>query len=78
MTGTTSSTNGRPRPAPPRIDETKVSQALKDLFAGWRIALKEPFRGITATGEIERGLFPLRKTGVTVQPLIDAASVFLD
>lgn len=77
MTSTTSSASARPRPAPPRIDETKVSQALRDLFAGWHVALKEPFRGITATGEIEHGLFPLRKSGVTVQPLIDAASVFL-
>jgi len=69
--------NSRPRRAPPRIDETKVSQALQDLFAGWRRSLKEPFKGLTANGEIERGLFPLRKTGVSVQPMIDAARAFL-
>lgn len=67
----------RARRAPPRIDETKVSQALQDLFAGWRAALKEPFKGLTANGEIERGLFPLRKTGAPVQPIIDAAKTFL-
>src|SRR5262249_14453822 len=70
--------NTRPRRAPPRIDETKVSQALQNLFAGWRLSLKEPFRGLTANGEIERGLFPLRKTGASIQPMIDAACAFLN
>jgi hypothetical protein len=69
--------NPRPRRAPPRIDETKVSPALQDLFADWRRLLAEPFKGLTASGEIERGLFPVRKTGVPVQPLIDAANAFL-
>ena len=64
--------NVRQRRAPPRIDETKVSQALQDLFAGWRLSLKEPFKGLAATHEIERGLFPIRTTGASVQPLIDA------
>ncbi len=67
----------RPRRPPPRIDETKVSQALQDLFAGWRVALKEPFKGISAAGEIAFGLFPLRKTGVSTQPLLDAVKAFL-
>ncbi len=67
----------RPRRAPPRIDETKVSRALQDLFAGWRVSLKEPFKGISAAGEIASGLFPLRKTGVSTQPLVDAAKSFL-
>lgn len=65
------------RRAPPRIDETKVSQALQDLFAGWRVSLQEPFKGITAVGEIARGLFPLRQTGVSTRPLLDAAKAFL-
>ena len=67
----------RPRRAPPRIDETKVSQALQDLFAGWRSALKVPFKGLTASGEIEPGLFSLRKTGATLQPMVAAAKAFL-
>ena len=69
--------NVRQRRAPPRIDETKVSQALQDLFAGWRLSLKEPFKGLAATDEIERGLFPIRTTGASVQPLIDATKAFL-
>lgn len=74
---TEAAATSRPRRAPPRIDETKVSQALQDLFAGWRVSLKEPFKGITAAGETARGFFPLRKTGVSTQPLVDAAKAFL-
>jgi len=65
------------RRAPPRIDETKVSQALQDLFAGWRISLKESFKGMTTTGQVVPDLFPLRATGVSVQPITDAAQAFL-
>ena len=67
----------QPRRAPPRIDETKLSQALKDLFASWRASLKEPFKGLTADGALEPGLFGLRKTGVSTAPLIAAANAFL-
>ena len=74
---TEAAATSRPRRAPPRIDETRVSQALQDLFAGWRVSLKEPFKGIAAADEIARGLFPLRKTGVSTQPLVDAAKAFL-
>jgi uncharacterized protein DUF3500 len=69
--------NVRQRRAPPRIDETKVSQALQDLFAGWRLSLNESFKGLAATDEIERGLYPIRTTGASVQPLIDATKAFL-
>ncbi len=65
------------RDAPPRIDESKVSQPLQDLFASWRVSLKESFKGITTNGTVVPGLFPLRVTGVSVQLLIDAASAFL-
>ena len=74
---TEAAATSRPRRAPPRIDETKVSQALQDLFAGWRVSLKEPFKGVTAAGKTAGGLFPLRKTGVSTQPLVDAAKAFL-
>jgi hypothetical protein len=67
----------RPRRAPPRIDESKVSQPLQNLFAGWRVSLKEPFKGLTANGEVERGLFRLRKTGASTAPLLAATNEFL-
>ena len=62
--------------APPRIDPAKLSQALQDLFAGWYVSLKENFKGLSATGDIVPGLFPIRPTGVSVQPIIAAANVF--
>src|SRR5262245_18868297 len=62
--------------APPRIDETKVSKPLQDLFASWREALREPFLGITADGELEQNLFSKRPGG-TVAPIVSAATRFL-
>lgn len=67
----------RQRPSPPRIDESKVAKPLQDLFAGWRKSLEESFVGITASGQVEEGLFPIRKTGVSTQPVIDAARSYL-
>jgi hypothetical protein len=67
----------RARRAPPRIDESKVSRPLQDLFNGWRESLKDPFKGITADDNIEHGLFPLRATGASTAPLVDAARAFL-
>lgn len=63
--------------APPRIDETKVSPALQELFSGWRKSLKEKFKGLTAAGDIAPGLFPLKPSGKSVQPIADAASALL-
>ena len=62
--------------APPRIDETQVSKPLQDLFASWHEALREPFRGITADGELEQNLFS-RRPGGNVAPILNAATRFL-
>ena len=40
-------------------------------------ALAEPFRGITADGTVETGLFRIQSTGVTTEPLRQAAAAFL-
>ncbi len=65
------------RRAPPRVDESKLSQPLQDLFATWRQALKHEFKGLTATGAVEPNLFPLCATGASTRPLIAAISEFL-
>jgi hypothetical protein len=65
------------RRAPPRVDESKLSQPLQDLFATWRQSLQQAFKGLTATGEVEAGLFPLRATGAPTRPLLAAANDFL-
>ena len=65
------------RRAPPRVDESKLSQPLQDLFASWRQELKHEFKGLAAEGEIEPNLFPLRATGASTQPLLAAVNDFL-
>jgi hypothetical protein len=74
---TDSTLSGRTLRAPPRIDETKVSPALQALFSGWRKSLEEKFKGLTANGEIVLGLFPVRATNLSVQPITDAANALL-
>ena len=39
--------------------------------------LAEPFKGLTATGEVEPNLFPVRSTGVSTEPVRKAADAFL-
>ncbi|MXY16076.1 MAG: DUF3500 domain-containing protein, partial [Acidobacteria bacterium] len=41
------------------------------------VVLDEPFLGITADGEIEPGLFRIEATGVSTEPIRDAAVAFL-
>jgi hypothetical protein len=40
-------------------------------------ALAEPFRGITTDGRVVPDLFPLRQTGVSTRPIMEAASAFI-
>src|SRR6187200_513609 len=39
--------------------------------------LAEPFKGITAQGRVEPGLFPIRSSGVSTGPVRAAADAFL-
>ncbi len=63
--------------APPRIDTSAVSQPLQDLFAGWHRSLAQDFKGLTADGDVTPGLYPLRITGATLQPMADAVAAFV-
>ena len=65
------------RRAPPRVDESKLSQPLQDLFATWRQSLQHDFKGLTASGEIQQDLFARRATGVSNEPLRAAVQAFL-
>jgi len=40
-------------------------------------ALADPFRGLTTHGTVEAGLFPIRPTGVSTEPVRKAAEAFL-
>jgi len=44
---------------------------------GEEASLKEPFRGITSGGDIEPGLFKIESTGVSTEPVLNAAKKFL-
>lgn len=39
--------------------------------------LAEPFKGVTTNGIVKLDLFPIRSTGVSTKPVVDAASKFL-
>jgi hypothetical protein len=69
--------NRQGRRAPQRVDESKLSQPLQDLFATWRYSLEQEFKGLTAGGEVREGLFPLRTTGASTQKLLAAVQQFL-
>src|SRR6266567_1218518 len=53
-----------PEPLQRRVEEAKALVA-------------EPFKGLTADGQIIPGLYSIRKTGVSTQPIVDAAAAFL-
>ena len=67
------------RRAPARVDETKLSQPLRDLFATWREALKEDFKGLTANGEVrKRPVSPTaHAAGASTQPIVAALNEFI-
>jgi hypothetical protein len=73
----TAALNRRSLRAPSRVDESKLSQALQDLFATWRLSLKQDFKGLTVTGEVAPDLLPLHSTGASTQPVLAAVNAFL-
>jgi hypothetical protein len=74
------------RPSPATL--LFVAAALAGLAAGYAVfaqgqasreqaALAEPFRGVTTNGKPIEGLFPIRVTGVSTAPVVEAAKAFL-
>ena len=62
---------GQPSPAEVHERFAKMSAAAEAK------GLAEPFRGVTTHGEVVRGLFPIRSTGVSTDPVRQAAETFL-
>ncbi len=61
-----------------KVDYDERSLQAKTIFAEREAkAVAEPFKGVTANGEIPAGLFGLKPTGVTNAPLVEAASAFI-
>ena len=72
----------RPRTTRPKTPakhpfELPPQGVLRTYMERAKATLKEPFVGITPDGKLAPGLFSIRKTGVSVQPIIDAAVDFL-
>ena len=77
---TISLTGLRPRNRPP-TPARGLPTPLTDFFAtrlqAAQASLAEPFKGITTDGQVVPGLFPIRATGVSTQPIVDAAEALL-
>ena len=50
---------------------------LQPMLDAAAASIAEPLAGITTDGRVRRGLFPLRATGVTTAPILEAAQDFL-
>jgi hypothetical protein len=61
------------RAPPPRSPEVQKRLSIEAETAG----LAQPFKGITRDGRLEAGLFSIRSTGVTMEPVRKAADAFL-
>ncbi len=44
---------------------------------GGEASLAQPYRGVISGGKVETGLFKIESSGVTTQPVVDAAKAFL-
>ena len=63
---------------PDTTDYAEATLSRKALFEEREAkALAEPFKGVTANGEIQPGLFPVKPTGVSTAPLVAAATAFI-
>ena len=57
------------------LNPAAASRVLWPVFANAR--LDDPFFGVTTDGEIQRGLFHIRATGVSTEPIREAAVTFI-
>jgi hypothetical protein len=64
-------------PMPAYQPPPQYSEFLARMLARGKQSLTEEFRGITADGIAREGLFPVRKTGVSLEPVFRAGRDFL-
>jgi Protein of unknown function (DUF3500) len=64
------------KPTPIGQFPERLQGVVSNAMARAKAALADRFKGTTTDGNIVPGLFPLSKTGVSVQPVIDAANAF--
>ena len=61
------------RPDPKQMLEQFKKRSIEAETAG----LAEPFKGITTNGTVQPGLYAIKSTGVTTEPVRKAAAAFL-
>ena len=59
-----------------RLDPA-LPERLRDLLAHGKAASATPFTGVTSDGTSRPGLFPLHRTGISLDPVIEAGAKFL-
>lgn len=64
------------KPTPLSEFPERLQGVVGGAMARAKAALADKFKGTTTDGVLAPGLFPLSKTGVSVQPVIDAATAF--
>ena len=62
----------------PRPSKDQMAARFHQMSADYeQKGLAEPFKGITQAGEVEKGLFEIRSTGVSTEPVRKAAEALL-
>jgi Protein of unknown function (DUF3500) len=67
----------RNRPSTPAKHPFALPDGLQRQLERAQANMATPFTGITTDGNAVPGLYAVRKTGISVQPIIDAADAFL-
>jgi hypothetical protein len=64
--------------APDQERHAQRAERFRQMSANFeKTGLAQPFKGITATGQVEFGLYAIRSTGVSTEPVRKAAEAFL-
>jgi hypothetical protein len=62
----------------PKLNPEQMAARFRQMSADYeQKGLAEPFRGITAKGQVEPNLYQIRATGVSTEPVRKAAEAFL-
>jgi hypothetical protein len=54
-----------------------LPEVLQKMLDRGKAEMAAPFKGVTTNGEPLKGLFPIKKTGISLQPVVEAAQLFL-
>jgi len=65
------------QPVSARSRQAELPPGLQKYLETGETLVAEPFRGITADGHVVPQLFPLRQTGASTRPVLDAAQALL-